>query len=187
MARPDPRLPFGRLGLLLAILVLPAAKGAEPRPLDLQVKAAFLPKFAAYVNWPRGAVRAPNDPLELCVIGRDPFGALLDDAAAGQQVDQHPIQIRRFDGTANALDCHIAFLGGSTRQSAAAMQEAMKGQPVLTVTDANVGPTRGIVHFALKDGRVRFYIDDAAAARSNLVISARLLSLAIGVTPRARA
>jgi len=64
------------------------------------------------------------------------------------------------------------------------MQDALNDKPFLTVTDASLGPERGMVHFALKDGRVRFHIDDARAAHGNLVISARLLSLAITVRQR---
>jgi hypothetical protein len=179
------RMVFG-LGLPLAASILAATATAQPRPLESQVKAAFLQKFAAYVNWPPGALGAPDDPIQLCIIGRDPFGADLDEAVARQRVDQHPFLVRRLDGTAGAAHCHIAFLGGSTKQGTAAMQDALLGKPILTVTDAGLGAERGMVHFALKDGRVRFHIDDALAARGNLAISARLLSLAISVKPRGR-
>lgn len=177
-----------RLALFTALaLVAPGPATAQSKPLEIQVKAAFLPKFAAYVNWPPGAIGGPDDPVMLCVIGQDPFGRNLDEAAAGQRIDQRAIIVRRLDGTGEAEHCNIAFLGGSARQSATAMQQALRGKPILTVTDAGAGAERGMVHFALKDGRVRFYIDDALAARSNLAISARLLSLAISVKPRARA
>lgn len=163
-----------------------SAATARLAPLDVEVKAAFLPKFIAYVNWPPGALGAAEDPVLLCVIGHDPFGRTLDAAASNQRVDQHPIQVRRLDSTADADRCNVAFLGGTARQSTAAMQEALRGRPILTVTDANLGSGRGMMHFALKDGRVRFHIDDALAARSNLSISARLLSLALSVKPRGR-
>src|SRR3546814_18509116 len=59
------------------------------------------------------------------------------------------------------------------------MLTALQGQPILTITDDRLGPQRGIVHFILKDGRVRFPIDDTLAARRHLTISAQLLSLAV--------
>ena len=177
---------FG-LGLLFGGSAFTATAIAQSTPLEIQVKAAFLPKFAAYVSWPPGAIGGADDPVLLCVVGQDPFGRNLDEAAAGQHVDQHPIRVRRMESTGDAEQCNIAFLGGSTKQSAAAMQEVLRGKPILTVTDAGLGTGRGMVHFTLKDGRVRFFIDDALAARSNLAISARLLSLAISVKPRTRA
>src|SRR3546814_808107 len=155
--------------------------------LEISVKAAFLPKFAAYVNWPPRVMGAPDDPLQLCVIGREPFGPRLDEAASRQHIDQHPILVRHLENTEGAEQCHIAFVGGSAKQSAEAMLTALQGQPILTVTDDRLGPQRGIVHFILKDGRVRFHIDDTLSARSNLNISAKLLSLAVSVKPRGRA
>jgi len=174
------------VGLLLAISSLPERAGAETRPLEAQVKAAFLAKFAAYVTWPPSAHAAADAPLVVCVLGNDPFGANLDAAVAGQRVGSHPLVLRRLDGTAGAATCHVAFLGGSARQNPATMLATMKGLPVLSVTDAGLGPVRGIVHFAVKDGRVRFHIDDMLAAQGNLSINARLLSLALSVRTRAK-
>lgn len=179
------RIVFG-VGLLSAASALASTATVQPIPLESQVKAAFLPKFAAYVNWPPGAIGPPDSPVQICIIGLDPFGRNLDEAAAAQHVDSHPILVRRIESTAGAEHCNVAFLGGSARQGTIAMQEALRGQPILTITDASLGAERGMVHFALKDGRVRFHIDDALAARSNLSISARLLSLAISVKSRTR-
>jgi len=61
---------------------------------------------------------------------------------------------------------------------------ALGRQPVLTVTDARAGPQRGIVHFTIAGGRVRFFIDDALAAERGISISSRLLAVAAGVRQR---
>ena len=181
------RIALTGISLLLAAGFLAVPVTAQPKPLESQVKAAFIPKFAAYVNWPSNALSQANEPIQLCLIGRDPFGAALDQAVSGQHVDSHAFLVRRLDSTANAAACHIAFLSGSSKQTIAAMQDSLRGKPILTVTDSSLGDQRGMVHFVLKDGRVRFYIDDAMAARSDLTISARLLSLAISVKQRAPA
>jgi len=39
-----------------------------------------------------------------------------------------------------------------------------------------------MIHFVIRDGRVRFYIDEAGAALRGLSVSSRLLALAVGVT-----
>jgi len=186
MARGNLHRIFFGVGLLFAASAPATTAAVQSMALESQVKAAFLPKFAAYVNWPPGAMGPPDSPVQICIIGVDPFGRNLDEAAAAQHVNSHPIQVRRIESTAGAEHCNIAFLGGSARQGATAMQEALRGQPILTITDASLGADRGMVHFALKDGRVRFHIDDALAARSNLSISARLLSLALSVKSRTR-
>ena len=60
----------------------------------------------------------------------------------------------------------------------------MRGKPVLTVTDARSSVRRGMIHFVVVQGRVRFHIDEAAAVRSGLTINSRLLALALSVRQR---
>jgi hypothetical protein len=148
------------------------------QPTDLAVKAAFLPRFARYVTWPPAAMPRGADPFALCVIGGDPFGVMLDDAARTQLIDGRRIVVRRMDSAVGADGCQIAFVsGGRTGQLIAAIGR----RPVLTVTDAGSGQ-RGIIHFAVVGGHVRFFIDQSEAARQGLGISSRLLALAVGVS-----
>jgi hypothetical protein len=76
--------------------------------------------------------------------------------------------------------CQIAYFGsnGSARVPSSSPD-------VLTVSDdaTNNGQV-GIINFLVEDDRVRFAIDDAAAALSGLTLSSRLLSLAVAVKPR---
>jgi hypothetical protein len=174
---------------LLAVAVaigIPGARNAQAQPLEAAVKAAFLPKFAPYVSWPTGAAPVPGAPYAICVVGRDPFGALLDEATIGQRLGPSALTVRRIDQIDRASGCQIAFIGGSPRQSVKAALAAVSGAPVLTVTDARSTRERGMVHFELKSGRVRFHIDDAAAARAGLGLSSKLLGLAISVQERGR-
>lgn len=81
--------------------------------------------------------------------------------------------------------CQILFDAGSPEQSIAAGLQAVRGTPVLTVTDSedNGGP-KGIINFVIADGHVRFEINVATASSNGLAISSKLLSLAVAVTPR---
>jgi hypothetical protein len=161
-----------------AAMLLCLAVPALAQPTDTAVKAAFLPRFARYVTWPPAAMPRGSDPFLLCVIGGDPFGAMLDDAAGSQLVDGRRIAVRRMDSAAGVDACQIAFVsGGRTGQTIAAIGR----RPVLTVTDSASGGQRGIIHFAVVGGHVRFFIDQSAAAEHGLSISSRLLALAVGV------
>jgi hypothetical protein len=167
--------PLRRLRLLAAATALCAvpAPAAAP-PSDLAVKAAFLTKFPAYVAWPAAARPRPGGPVQICLVGGDPFGRLLDEAARGQQIDGHPLQVRRLDAAGQAAGCHIAYVHGGGAAG-------LEGRPVLTVTDARGGAQGGMIHFVIHQGRVRFNIDQAQAAKSGVGISSRLLSLALSV------
>jgi hypothetical protein len=171
------------VGLILAAALL-APGPAYAQASETAVKAAFLPRFARYINWPPGQRPGAGQPFVLCVIGGDSFGGLLDKAAAGQSADGHRITVRRLSSATSATGCHIAFVSGTRTQPTGQMLAAIGKKPVLTVTDANAGGQRGIIHFSIVRDRVRFFIDEAQAAERGLTVSSRLLALAVGVKPR---
>lgn len=172
---------LARAAWLAPLLLLGLAPPAAAQPLSTVVKAAFLPKFARYVEWPPQARPAAGAPIQLCIIGQDPFGDLIDQATAGQRINDHPILVRRLSSTQNAAGCHVAFVRGGGGRSTASILAALGDLPILTVTDAEDGSTRGMIHFAIADGRVGFHVDAASAVRSNLSISSRLLGIALSV------
>ena len=151
---------------------------AQAQPSESAVKAAFLSKFAAYVDWPPEAQPAPGAPMVLCLVGGDPFGHAMDDSVRGQQIDGHPLLVRRRARPVPAAGCAIAYVAKGP------MLDGMKGRPVLTITDARTSIERGMIHFVVYEGRVRFHVDAAAAARSGLSINSRLLALALSVRQR---
>ena len=117
----------------------------------------------------------------LCVVGDDPFGGQLDRAVAGQSLGTRPIQVKHVETIGPKSSCDIAYLGGSHAESVADALRAVRGTPVLTVTDEDDPP--GIIAFAVVDGHVRFRIDEVQAQENGLVISSKLLSLALAVRP----
>ena len=180
-----------RVALRLALCTLAAAASlaatqARAQASEEQVKAAFLPKFARYIQLPGAAQPEPGQPFYLCIIGRDPFGPLIDRAAASESVDGHPVAVRRFSnaGVPAAAGCHIAYVAGRSDAETSEMLATMRRQPTLTVTDARRGRARGMIHFVVADGRVRFHIDEAAASTHGIAISSRLLALAVDVKQR---
>lgn len=167
-----------RQRLLLAIALAPVAVLAA-EPLEYAVKAAYLTKFGIYVEWPDAAAR--DSPLNLCVAGEDPFGQALDSAAASQQPGNRPIAVKRLKSATPESGCNILFIGGAD-PAAPQVIDSLRGSPVLTVSDAR--DSGAVVNFVIKDNRVRFEIDEAAAAQNNLVLSSKLLGLALNVKPR---
>jgi hypothetical protein len=168
----------------LALAFLLAAPPAAAQPSERAVKAAFIPKFARYVEWPAAVRPAARDPFQLCVIGYDPYGPLLDRAAAREAIEGREVAVRRLRTTEGAATCHLAFVRGASPQETGRLLVALRGRPILTITDSRAGPARGMIHFTTVGGRVRFFIDDAVAADYGLSISSRLLALALGVRQR---
>jgi len=178
--RPRRRTP-GSLAWLVALAVLPASP-ALGQSLEYAIKATYLHKFAPFVAWPSPAAEFPNGGFVLCAVGDDSLGGMLDRAAAGQQVDSHPIVIRRFASVSGNPGCSVMYVTGPRAQVVSDLA-AVRGQPVLTVTDGASDPAAtGMINFVIEDGRVRFDINNTAAAADGLTISSKLLSLAVHVT-----
>ena len=172
------------LAALAAWLTPLAIARADDASLEYKVKATYLYKFGAFVDWPSSAFGSPASPLTVCVAGKDPFGGILDKATEGQTVADRPVVVRRLDLVAHNSGCQILYIGASDRQSVGQALDAVRGTGVLTVTDEESGDTAGIIHFVIQDNHVRFDIDDQAAAENGLTVSSKLLGLALSVRPR---
>ena len=167
------------LSLALALIFPLSACGADH---DSAVKAAFFFKLAPFAAWPASAFPGPGAPFVICVQGADPFRDLLDDAVAGQQIGGRPIVISRLGRIDGASGCQLAYLGGSDDQSRAEALDALRGAHVLTVTDEANGPgPHGMVHFVLRQGRIRFEVDLRQAETAGVTLSSKLLALAVSV------
>jgi hypothetical protein len=165
------------------LAALAAEAAAAPVASEYSVKAAYLSKFAPFVEWPP-AVLPPGSPLQICIAGADPFGTLVEQTLVGQVVADHRIQVTRLARVDGQANCHVLYVRGSRAQSPAEALAAVRGKPVLTVTDEDDrGPARGMLHYVLVNNRVRFEVDPAAAMAGGLTISSKLLSLAL-VRPR---
>ena len=165
---------------LLWSVALHATAGAPPTPASLEysVKANYLVRFAAFVEWPSQSFATSRSPVVICVVGRDPFDGALGRAARAQTAHGRPLTVRR-PGTAEAAaGCHILYVG---QGGSGLLPPAGEPRTALMVTDAAVTSERGMIHFAVSESRVRFHIDLQAASRSGLSISSRLLNLALSV------
>jgi hypothetical protein len=158
-----------------------AGQACAQGSLEYPVKAAFLYKFGSFVSWPPAAFAKPDAPVVVCVLGKDPFGATLDRLVRDATVNGRKVAVRRVSEVDAGSGCHIVYLGAGTTAEAL---RAVQGAPVLTVSDEAQGGPRGVLHFVVQEGRVRFQADPAAGARQGLQISSRLLNLAVGVSGR---
>ncbi len=181
-ARPLRGRPF--LAVPLAALAMSGPVAAQEDGLEYAIKATFLYKFAPFVEWPEGEFASPVSPFTICVTGNDPVARLTDQVVRGQHIGDRPIMISHVAGAETARTCQVLYVGGSDDGSLAALN-GVRGAPVLTVSDSALGSAAvAIIRFVVEDNKVRFDIDEAAAAQAGLTISSKLLSLARRVTPR---
>jgi hypothetical protein len=146
---------------------------------EYQVKAAFLFNFAKFVEWPADAFPGVDAPLQICLLGLDPFGREFEEVIGDKSVNGHRIEVIHPSGVPQARGCQIIFVSSSENRQALEILRGLRGATVLTVGDtAGFARMGGIINFVLDDGRVRFEINVKAAERAHLKISARLLTVA---------
>jgi hypothetical protein len=165
--------------LLLAAVVSSRVGAAGQTPTEYQVKAAFLFHFARLTIWPSEAL-AEDQPFVIAVVGRDPFGDVLDRTMAGQTAHGRPIHLRRYASLATLGEPpHIVFVN-TPRAEVAEVLARFRTAPVLTVSDlAGFAEQGGVVGFRLTpDKTVRFDVNLAAAGTHGVRIRSQVLKLA---------
>jgi hypothetical protein len=185
MAAARPSCRPARRGLLGAVLLglctASASGGDQEAAAATEVKADYLYKLALFVEWPGSAFATPTTPVAICVLGNDPLAAALEKVVAGKTRGRRPIVAKRLRRADPDAGCQIAYVAETAGVSVPDALQTFEGDPVLTVTESEASDRRGMVNFVLQDNRIRFEIDDAAAAQNCVEISAKVLKLALSV------
>lgn len=161
----------------------PAAANASAAFSAEAVKAAYLVNFIRFTDWPEGGP-AEDAPFIVGVSGNRPVEDELIRLADRQLVRGHRLRVVRLRLARDLEGVHVAFIDADaeTELDALPPREALAilaGRPVLTVSDApGFLEAGGIVGLYREASALRFAIAPAAARRSGLVISSRLLALA---------
>jgi hypothetical protein len=172
--------------LLLGLMVPGRSASAQDPALEYRVKAAYLLNFTRYTEWPPATFPGPGAALNVCIVGRDPFGPVLDHTLMAHRTSGRPLRILRPARPTEDL-CHVAFLGAATPAVLESWLAALATEPTLTVGDGDsFVDAGGMIGFVMVDETVRFEINAAAARAARLQLSSRLLALATRLVPEQR-
>ena len=165
-------MPRAMLSLIVLLAAATAGVRAQEPSLEYRVKAAYLYNFVKFVEWPAASA---SGPLTICVVGGNPFGSVLEETVRGESVGDRPLAVRNVDEPDES--CRVVFVPAGT--AVASALRATRGTPTLTVGETPRFLSQGgIINFVIEGGKVRFDINQEAAARADLKISSRLLRLA---------
>jgi hypothetical protein len=166
-------------GLLAAVS---SAQPRDPAPITAtSLKAAFLYKFAAYVEWPT-QVTAAEAPIAIGVVGAEPFAAELAKITRGRTVAGRPITVSQLAADDSFEGLQIIFNGNQSRAAERGLLASARSRPILTVTESAGALADGsIINFTEDNDRVRFEISLYAAEQSMLKLNSRLLAVADSV------
>lgn len=166
--------------LLAAMLFLAASLLVQAQSelvTEASVKAAFLYKFAGYIEWPPSGFSGPGSPFVIGVMRDDAVAAELEKIVPGRSVAGHPVAVRRLKPAEAAHGVHLLLVGGEEPDSATI--HAAEAQGALVVTESPRGLAAGsAINFVVASEHVGFEVSVEAAQRSGHHISARMLSVA---------
>jgi hypothetical protein len=146
-----------------------------------RIKAAFLRNFAHYVNWPSHAFADGRAPWNVCILGPDPFGEVLEATLAERTEQDRPFRIFRADTLDRLPRCQIIYVTYSSAAKRQAVLTELRDKPVLTVGDApDFLEEGGVIRFQVEE-RIRMNVNLDQARAVSLNIQTRMLEVASGV------
>jgi hypothetical protein len=177
------RLRLTCLGAAWALCVTPGLKAEREKPTDYQVKAAYLYNFAKFVSWPpKPDASTPSKSFDLCVLGKDPFGPLLDSTVADETIDGKKVVVSRISKAQDSAPCSLVFVSHSEAERLKPVLEALRSSNALTVSDIpGFADQGGMIGFVIAENRVRFEVNLVAAQHAGLALSSELLKVALSV------
>jgi hypothetical protein len=169
-----------RAAMAAVILLLQGASGwAQTRPTEYEVKAAYLLNFGRFTRY---AGAAPHSHFDICILGRDPFGQVMDDIAAHESIDKLPVRVLRITDATQGRSCAIVFISLFESERTREDLAILEGSDTLTVSDAADFIERGgMIQLNLQRDHVRFDVNLDAVNRNHLVLSSELLRVASSV------
>lgn len=161
----------GLFALLLLFCLPSLAAGREFASANpSQVEAAFLRNFARYVTWPAHSFAEERSPWNICILGRDPFGEVLEQTFKGRTEQGRPFETFRAEALDQLPSCQIVFVAYKQVAKRRAALTELRNRPVLTVGDAP--------GFLQEGGIIQFQVEDYVKMGVNLD-QARSVSLKI--------
>jgi len=176
--------PFASL-LLWTGLCLLAIPGRCPADAfsEEAVKAAYLHRFAAYVEWPESA--RPANVFTIGVMGPDGVLDQLRQLLPSIKIHGRPAAARTVSSVRDLKGVSILYIARGRLAQARPVIAAAIERSVLVVTDEADGlKTGSVINFIRAGPNIRFEVSQRAADRSGLKVDAALLGVALRVETR---
>ena len=168
---------FDAAAMSIAAMLICITGVAEAAPtLEYQVKASYIYNLTQFIEWPQNTL---GDEFLICVYGAHRFGDALD-TLEGNRVGDRPLRVRYLRDMRRADGCQVLFITASESPRTSYLLRAAPVRGLLTIGEThNFTDRGGIIGLVKIAGKVKFKINEAAAERAGLAISAQLLRLAV--------
>lgn len=169
---------FHRYLFCLSLFVVNPALSAEIPP-EAHVKAAFVYNFAKFTDWPPSVFMGPQSPMTLCLnrSKNNHFNAFT--VLEGRLVQGRPLQVKLISRVDEIKACHLLYISDAEDKFLSEAIRATSHLPILTVSDDDgFIESGGMIGLIVVNSGIQFEVNQEAAKRVNLNLSAQLLKLA---------
>lgn len=164
---------FAATSTVVAASASNLAPATGQRVDEYRLKAALIYAIAKFIDWPAETFSGPASPMNVCVLGADPFGSILDDTFKGHTVGGRTVTVRRVPDVDHG--CHVLYVSRSERKRMSLIADELRVSSVLTISEEDGFRSVGGMIELFTDGeRVRFSLNLKALEAARLKASARL-------------
>ena len=179
--------------LVFFIINLCVATGISIAPLDARaddnkeylVKAAFIYNFVKFIEWPGAKAIAQHTNIDICTVGNGGLNSAANvfKAASTAKLSLSLVQENNIRNA--AAHCHILFVSRSEKDALGDVLAALKGQPVLTVSDIDgFAEAGGMIEFVSNNNKIKVVVNKGAVSATGMRVDAQLLEIALKVIDR---
>jgi hypothetical protein len=142
-------------------------------------KASYIYNFTSFIEWPEKArKKITQNGINLCLIGDDPFGAILDRTSEKLFRKGEILNIKRGITLDKLSQCSILFISSSEKPRLREIVRHARNFPVLLIGDTPGFARNGVgINFFIQEHNIHFEINEKAINNSGLNISSDLLDL----------
>jgi hypothetical protein len=161
-------------GVLLAVVTL-----GDGYAQNQNLQSVFIYSFTRYVIWPESHNQGD---FEILVLGEAPIVEELKKMASMKKVGERSIRVTQINTLEEIKKCNILFVPSAKSPQLTDVVTKVNTQPILIITEEPGMGTKGSdINFIIKDGKLRFELNQAAVARQNLKVANELSRLAIQI------
>ena len=168
---------------VLVMLVMPGmawCRDSVDESRQSRTKAAFLYRFPEFVTWAADS-SAPGHPrFVIAVIGNCPIIPPLRQIIEGQSVEGRPFEMRQVQRSDIPANADLVFICDGERERITQIIQAAPARALVVTESPGALQQGSVINFVPSNEGVRFEVSLDAAQRRGLMLSSRLLDVAIG-------
>lgn len=163
--------------IIFFLLTTTHADSVEPGN-EYQLKAAYIYNFLQFIQFGRKPDGHPADTFRVCVVSDQGLPEGFNELSSKQVLGKR-IEVFRLTSRQDFTQCHELFHVDPVVSDISTNLSKAAGSGILTIGEGDgfVG-TGGMIHFFIKDKKLRFSVNLVKAREGGITISSRILKLA---------